>query len=109
MTSKPARGFSDKEISDSYIYLLGRLVVTRQQQLDFQEGFVWGRPGVCGVYGDDYLSRTCINYGGTWANVLEEVFYYKGAMDGTGMLLHSDNSYTITFPPNDLPSKYTTY
>lgn len=31
----------DDEISQAYIYLLGRLLVTRQQQLDFQEGFKW--------------------------------------------------------------------
>jgi hypothetical protein len=33
--------YTDQEISDAYIYLLGRLMVTRQQQLDFQEGFKW--------------------------------------------------------------------
>ena len=33
--------FSETEISDSYIYLLSRLLVLRQQQLDFQEGFTW--------------------------------------------------------------------
>src|SRR3954451_24432308 len=32
---------SDQDISEGYIYLLGRLMVTRQQQLDFQEGFKW--------------------------------------------------------------------
>ena len=32
---------ADQDISDAYIYLLGRLLVTRQQQLDFQEGFKW--------------------------------------------------------------------
>jgi hypothetical protein len=32
---------SDQDISDAYIYLLGRLLVTRQQQLDFHEGFKW--------------------------------------------------------------------
>ncbi|MBL0372622.1 DUF1254 domain-containing protein [Rhizobium sp. KVB221] len=32
---------SDEEVSQAYIYLLGRLLVTRQQQLDFQEGFKW--------------------------------------------------------------------
>ena len=32
---------SETEISDSYIYLLSRLLVLRQQQLDFQEGFKW--------------------------------------------------------------------
>ena len=36
----PAR-LDDQAVSDAYIYLLGRLVVTRQQQLDFQEGFKW--------------------------------------------------------------------
>jgi hypothetical protein len=34
-------GIPDQDISDAYIYLLGRLLVTRQQQLDFQEGFKW--------------------------------------------------------------------
>jgi hypothetical protein len=32
---------SETEVSDSYIYLLSRLLVLRQQQLDFQEGFKW--------------------------------------------------------------------
>ena len=35
------RTFEAKPISDSYSYLLGRLAVTRQQQLDFNEGFKW--------------------------------------------------------------------
>lgn len=38
-TSMPAIG--DREVSDAYIYLLSRLLVLRQQQLDFQEGFTW--------------------------------------------------------------------
>jgi hypothetical protein len=32
---------TDQQISDAYIYLLSRLLVLRQQQLDFQEGFEW--------------------------------------------------------------------
>jgi hypothetical protein len=32
---------SDQDISEAYIYLLGRLHVTRQQQLDFRDGFQW--------------------------------------------------------------------
>jgi len=32
---------TDQQISDAYIYLLGRLLVLRQQQADFQEGFQW--------------------------------------------------------------------
>lgn len=39
----PAGELSEQEISDSYIYLLGRLLVSRQQQLDFKEGFQWNR------------------------------------------------------------------
>lgn len=36
--SKP----SDQDISDAYIYFLGRLIVLRQEQLDFEkEGFQW--------------------------------------------------------------------
>ncbi|MET0808066.1 MAG: DUF1254 domain-containing protein, partial [Pseudoxanthomonas sp.] len=34
---------SEQEISDSYIYLLGRLLVLRQEQLDFKEGFKWNQ------------------------------------------------------------------
>src|SRR4029079_10764946 len=37
---QPVR-ISDQDVSDAYIYLLGRLLVTRQQQLDFNEGFKW--------------------------------------------------------------------
>lgn len=32
---------ADQDVSDSYLYLLSRLLVLRQQQLDFQEGFKW--------------------------------------------------------------------
>lgn len=32
---------TDQQISDAYIYLLGRLLVLRQQQADFEEGFKW--------------------------------------------------------------------
>lgn len=32
---------TDQQISDAYIYLLSRLLILRQQQLDFQEGFKW--------------------------------------------------------------------
>jgi hypothetical protein len=37
----PTARVSDQDVSDAYIYLLGRLMVTRQQQLDFQEGMNW--------------------------------------------------------------------
>jgi hypothetical protein len=36
-----SHSITDQEISDAYIYLLARLLVLRQQQLDFKEGFTW--------------------------------------------------------------------
>ncbi|HET9217939.1 MAG TPA: DUF1214 domain-containing protein [Terriglobia bacterium] len=69
----------------------------------------WVRPKVCGTYEDDFLARSCVNFGGIWANVLAEVLYYKTATDSAGALLHSDNSYTLTFPRDDLPAKYAQY
>lgn len=32
---------TDQQVSDAYIYLLSRLLVLRQQRLDFKEGFKW--------------------------------------------------------------------
>jgi hypothetical protein len=69
----------------------------------------WARPKVCGNYEDDWLARTCINIGGIWANNLDEVLYYKGRMDSTGATLHSDNTYTLRFPGDNLPPKYADY
>jgi hypothetical protein len=39
--SSIAPSLSDQAISDAYLYLLGRLLILRQQQLDFQEDFTW--------------------------------------------------------------------
>jgi hypothetical protein len=39
MASPVSPTLSETEVSDCYLYLLGRLLVLRQQQLDFQEGF----------------------------------------------------------------------
>lgn len=39
--AKASSAVTDQQVSDSYIYLLSRLLVLRQQQLDFQEGFQW--------------------------------------------------------------------
>jgi len=36
-----APDLTDQQISDSYIYLLGRLLVLNQEQADFSQGFVW--------------------------------------------------------------------
>lgn len=69
----------------------------------------WWRAACCGHFGSDWLTRTVINYGGIWANVFEEVIYYKGFTDGDGAKLDQAKSYTLTFPADDLPSKYAKY
>ncbi|CAH2783933.1 MAG: hypothetical protein CPDRYMAC_2160 [uncultured Paraburkholderia sp.] len=45
-TANPMVGsasLTDSDISNAYIYLLAHLLVTRQQQLDFEEGFQWNK------------------------------------------------------------------
>lgn len=39
--SSASRPLDDQAVSDAYLYLLGRLLILRQQQLDFREGFAW--------------------------------------------------------------------
>ncbi|MBO9716778.1 MAG: DUF1254 domain-containing protein [Pseudoxanthomonas sp.] len=69
----------------------------------------WVRAATAGTYGDDWLTRTLINYGGIWANTFDEVIYYKGNLDGTGTQLNSDHVYTLTFPKDALPAVYANY
>jgi hypothetical protein len=69
----------------------------------------WARPAICGAFKDDWLTRTLVNFGGIWANVFEEVIYYKGMIDDKGEPVHSDNVYAMTFPANDLPPKHAEY
>lgn len=69
----------------------------------------WARPSVAGTYNDDWLGRSIVNMGGIWANRLDEVVYYKASEDGTGARLNGSNSYTMTFPKDDLPEKYASY
>ena len=69
----------------------------------------WARPACCGHWGDDWLTRTTVNFGGIWANVFEEVLYYRGALDSTGAALEADGSYTLTFPADALPDTFAKY
>lgn len=69
----------------------------------------WARPATVGVYNIDYLARTLINYGGIWANVAPEVMYYRASTDGAGEKLSGDNAYTITFPKEALPPRFSEY
>ena len=38
-----ARGISDRDIVEAYEYMLGRLLVLRQENLDFKEGLKWNQ------------------------------------------------------------------
>ena len=69
----------------------------------------WVRPHAAGTYGDDWLGRTLVNLGGIWANRLDEVIYYKASMDGDGVQLNGDHTYTLTFPKDALPPTFANY
>jgi hypothetical protein len=69
----------------------------------------WALESCCGHWGTDWLTRTTVNYGGIWANVMEEVIYYRGALDVDLLWLDADSTYTLTFPAGDLPEKYAKY
>lgn len=69
----------------------------------------WARPACCGHWGSDWMTRTTVNYGGIWANTLEEAYYYRGALDADGKPVEESATYTMTFPANDLPDKYARY
>jgi hypothetical protein len=69
----------------------------------------WARPSVVGEYSTDYLTRTLVNRGGIWANIKPEVLYYRGAVDATGADLTGDHAYTMTFPKDELPTRFARY
>src|SRR6185503_17930716 len=41
--AQPARGIADRDIVEAYEYMLGRLLVLRQENLDFKEGLKWNQ------------------------------------------------------------------
>ena len=69
----------------------------------------WVLPKISGAYGNDWLVRTLINYGGIWANIPEEVIYYKAFVDPQGQPLSGDHAYTLRFTKEQLPAQFATY
>lgn len=69
----------------------------------------WALPPTSGVYGDDWLVRTLVDYGGIWANIPEEVIYYTGLSNADGAPLTGEDSYTMHFGPDSLPEKFATF
>ncbi|MEJ8852988.1 DUF1214 domain-containing protein [Variovorax robiniae] len=69
----------------------------------------WSLPSTSGIYGDDWLVRTLINYGGIWANTPQEVIYYKSFADAAGKPLSGDHGYILHFTKEQLPAQYATH
>ena len=69
----------------------------------------WARPAVAGAYNTDFVTRSLVNYGGIWANILAEVVYYRASEDSTGAQLRGENEYVLTFTKDELPANFARY
>ncbi|PTS97055.1 acetyl-coenzyme A synthetase, partial [Flavobacterium sp. HMWF030] len=63
----------------------------------------WSVTYVAGNFGDDIMARDIINYGGLWANTIEEAIYFIGLTDSNKQPLSGDKVYEIKFPKGQLP------
>jgi len=63
----------------------------------------WSVSYAAGNFGDDIMARDIINYGGLWANRVEEAIYFVGLTDSKKELLSGDKVYEIKFPKDDIP------
>ena len=54
-------------------------------------------------FGTDYLSRTAMAKANIFVNTPEETTYFYQDLDADGERLHGSRSYSVTFPPHDLP------
>lgn len=63
----------------------------------------WSVSYVAGKFGDDIMARDIINYGGLWANQIQEAIYFIGLTDSNKEALSGDKVYEIKFPKDQLP------
>jgi hypothetical protein len=63
----------------------------------------WSTPRNGARFGTDYLSRTAMARANIFVNTPEETAYFYTDLDADGERLHGSRSYSVTFPPNDLP------
>ncbi len=63
----------------------------------------WSVTYVAGKFGDDIMARDIINYGGLWANQIQEAIYFIGLTDSNKQPLSGDKVYEIKFPKDQLP------
>jgi hypothetical protein len=65
----------------------------------------WSVTYATGKFGDDIVARDIINYGGLWANTIDEAIYFIGLIDSNNQPLSGDKVYEIRFPKDGLPDK----
>jgi hypothetical protein len=61
----------------------------------------WSVAFAAGRFGNDVLARDIVDYGGLWANTVDEAIYYVGQLGSDGELLDGDRTYEIRFPHGD--------
>ncbi|MFM0739190.1 DUF1214 domain-containing protein [Paraburkholderia xenovorans] len=66
----------------------------------------WSVTYVAGKFGNDYVARDIVNYGGLWANVISEAIYFVGLNDSDKQPLDGSKTYEIRFPKGDRPDQH---
>lgn len=66
----------------------------------------WSVSYVAGKFGDDIMARDIVNYGGLWANLVDEAIYFVGLTDSNKKPLNGSNTYEIRFPKDQLPDSF---
>jgi hypothetical protein len=66
----------------------------------------WSVTYVAGKFGDDYMARDIVNYGGLWANVTSEAIYFVGLTDSDKQPLDGSKTYEIRFPKGEKPDAH---
>jgi hypothetical protein len=61
----------------------------------------WSVAFSAGRFGNDILARAIVDYGGIWANVVDEAIYYVGQLGSDGELLDGNHTYEIRFAPGE--------
>ncbi|MEM5454841.1 DUF1214 domain-containing protein [Paraburkholderia phytofirmans] len=66
----------------------------------------WSVTYVAGKFGNDYVARDIVNYGGLWANVISEAIYFVGLNDSNNHPLDGSKTYEIRFPKGERPDAH---
>ncbi|PIF30484.1 hypothetical protein CLU81_0912 [Flavobacterium sp. 9] len=66
----------------------------------------WSVSYVAGKFGDDIMARDIINYGGLWANQIQEAIYFVGLTDSNKQVLSGDKVYEIKFSKDQFPDAF---